>query len=131
MALIHNQYSDSNNFNAINNLPSQLSIVLEDGTQFDVPCHDRITIGRDLRENHECVDLSEFEGAAQSIARRHVDILPLNGQLTIQDLYSVNGSWLNGEAMQPGEPHLLNHGDILQLGEMKLQIQFSHASIQH
>jgi|GEM_PF-3526575 len=111
-------------------LPMQLRFVLEDGSLLEAPGYDRITIGRQLRENHATLDLTPFEGAKNGISRRHIEILPVDGQVTVQDLYSVNGTTLNGEPLIPGERYPLKHGDILQPGEMKFTVWYGGAKTQ-
>ena len=107
-----------------NGLPMQLRFVLEDGSLFEAPGYDRVTIGRQLRENHSTIDLTPFEGAKRGISRRHVEILPIDGELTVQDLYSVNGTWLNGQQLRPQDRYPLFHGDTLKLVDMTFTVWF-------
>jgi pSer/pThr/pTyr-binding forkhead associated (FHA) protein len=40
--------------------------------------------------------------------------------LTVEDLASSNGSWLNGVRLQPYVPNILRSGDILRLGQIEI-----------
>ena len=73
---IHPILQFSNNLNAI--LDSGRSLPMKvGGKQFEVPCYDRITVGRNLRENNIFIDLFSFDGATQGIARRYIEISPV------------------------------------------------------
>jgi pSer/pThr/pTyr-binding forkhead associated (FHA) protein len=69
-----------------------------------------ITIGR-----QEGVDLS-FQHS--SISRRHAEISYANGQYVLRDLASTNGTFLNGERVEPGSVHRLNANDSLRFGQV-------------
>jgi pSer/pThr/pTyr-binding forkhead associated (FHA) protein len=38
------------------------------------------------------------------------------------DLGSANGTYINGKRLNPNIEHSLNHGDIVALGKLKMQI---------
>ncbi len=66
------------------------------------------------------VDLRRYlpAQAIRTISRRHFEVIfiPLEGYL-ITDLYSLNGTRVNGQLLRPGEPHFLRSGDSVMLAE--------------
>ncbi|MFT4712716.1 MAG: pSer/pThr/pTyr-binding forkhead associated (FHA) protein [Candidatus Azotimanducaceae bacterium] len=68
-----------------------------------IPIKDRTEIGRAL----EC-DISILE---PSLSRKHAEIYIENGDLIIQDLGSVNGTYVNAKKV---DKHSLKDGDVLQ-----------------
>lgn len=68
------------------------------------------------------VDLDKFEAYDRGVSRIHAEIrLTANG-IQIIDLDSVNGTLVNGEELESQSPHHVRHGDIVQLGRMRLQL---------
>lgn len=55
-----------------------------------------------------------------SISRMHAKFsTDREGRITVRDLNSTNGTWLNGERLQPNETRILQQGDHLRLGSME------------
>ncbi len=59
-----------------------------------------------------------------SVGRQHARIEPdvLDGRFRLVDLGSRNGTWLNGRRLS--HPALLEHGDILRLGDVGPELEF-------
>lgn len=63
------------------------------------------------------IDLTNDDIDAK-ISRKHAQIFTKNGQFFLEDLGSLNGSYINrGERMIPGEPIPLKDGDEIILGK--------------
>lgn len=63
------------------------------------------------------IDLTNDDAEAK-ISRKHAKILSKNGQFFLEDLGSLNGSYINrGDRMIPGEPLSLKNGDEVILGK--------------
>ncbi|MEO1290300.1 MAG: FHA domain-containing protein, partial [Chloroflexota bacterium] len=105
-------------------------LVADSGEAFDLPSYSRVTIGRKVRENHTTLDLEQYKGSELNVSRRHAELLPWDGKVTIQDLHSVMGTWLNGEKLVAGQRYPLAHGDKIQLGQMRLHVVFSKDVLQ-
>jgi pSer/pThr/pTyr-binding forkhead associated (FHA) protein len=73
-----------------------------------IPVMDRVEIGRAL----EC-DISILEPA---LSRKHAELELMDDGLTIRDLGSVNGTYVNGEKV---DEQGLNDGDLLQFGKIR------------
>jgi DNA-binding response OmpR family regulator/pSer/pThr/pTyr-binding forkhead associated (FHA) protein len=69
------------------------------------------------------VDLEPFGAGKHGVSRHHAEISAEHEQLTIKDLDTPNGTFVNGERLKPHEPRRLGHNDRLQLGRMKLDLQ--------
>lgn len=55
-----------------------------------------------------------------SVSRMHARFsLDREGKMTVRDLNSSNGTWLNGERLQPNESRVLQQGDHVRLGRME------------
>lgn len=60
--------------------------------------------------------------ADPKVSRRHALIVSENGELTLQDLGSTNGTELNGEKLIPGEKRPLKQGDKVSFGGVELTL---------
>lgn len=55
-----------------------------------------------------------------SVSRMHARFsLERDGKMYVRDLNSTNGTWLNGERLQPNESRPLQTGDHIRLGKME------------
>ncbi len=69
------------------------------------------------------VDLEPFGGGKHGVSRHHAEISAEHEQLSVKDLDTPNGTFVNGTRLKPNEIHRLSHNDRLQLGRMKLDVQ--------
>ena len=69
------------------------------------------------------IDLSDYGVPAKSISRRHARILRQDSRVVVEDLDSINGTFINGERLDPYLPETLNDGDILQLGRLLIEVK--------
>ena len=53
----------------------------------------------------------------QGVSRRHADLHVAEGQTTVYDLGSTNGTLVNGHAVR-SQP--LQHGDVIRVGHTRL-----------
>src|SRR5205085_3525056 len=116
------------NQRAVENRDSNSLVLLEiDGYQVVLPKMSSIIIGR---INHDKagqdvppdVDLSPFGAYDKGVSRRHAEI-KCDGKVSITDLNSSNGTYVNGQRII-GNSFALRHGDELRLGRLKLKIRF-------
>ena len=66
------------------------------------------------------------DDAAKSVSRRHARIMKQGGTVVIEDLASVNGTFVNGKRLDPYLPEPLNSGDIVYLGKVLVEIKLVH-----
>lgn len=83
----------------------------------------RNTIGR-FGDKPVDIDLMTQESVEQIwCSRQHAVIVFANGSMAIEDLNSLNGTWLNGVRVPPGQLRQLKAGDVLQIGTVQLRLE--------
>ena len=85
----------------------------------------RNTVGR-FADKPVDIDLNaqEAEGQIWS-SRQHAAITFHKGVIVIEDLNSLNGTWLNGVRVHPGQQRLVKPGDVVQIGTVQLKLMVS------
>lgn len=68
------------------------------------------------------VDLS-CNGTTKNVSRRHARIVKRREEVIVEDLDSLNGTYINGRKLAPFWPTVLQDGDILQLGNLLIEIE--------
>jgi len=88
-------------------------------------------IGRDVNEDiwKPMVDLSEFDGFANGVSRRHALVRPVHHGYEIVDLVSTNGTWLDDQRLIPNKPYPLAPGTQLRVGRERLLIIYRSAQV--
>lgn len=70
------------------------------------------------------VNLTPDGGLERGVSRRHARILERDGSVAIEDLGSINGTFVNGKRLAPYLPEILHHGDQLQIGKLPITLEF-------
>ena len=68
------------------------------------------------------IDLTPFNAYEWGISRLHASLNVMKDQVNITDIGSSNGTWYAGKRLPPNKPQELNHGDLIHLGKLKIQI---------
>lgn len=68
------------------------------------------------------IDLSPYEAYAQGVSRLHVALKIINQGVVVTDLGSSNGTRVNGQKIVPHVDYPVNHGDIIAIGKLKIQV---------
>ena len=68
------------------------------------------------------VDLTPYQAYEAGVSRLHASISKMGDRVSITDLGSANGTRINGQKISSQIPHPINHGDILTLGKLKMQV---------
>jgi hypothetical protein len=90
-----------------------------------LPLQGTAVLGRsesDQAEQH--VDLTIYGARALGVSRRHATIRFSDEDCLLEDLASSNGTWLNGNRLTPYQPHPLQSGDMIRLGQLILLVYF-------
>jgi hypothetical protein len=85
-----------------------------------------VTIGR-LDPASNCfpeVDLASHGGLKKGVSRWHAKIIRCGNEVLIEDLASMNGTFLNRKRLTPCFPQVLKSGDELQLGKLTVRVSF-------
>jgi hypothetical protein len=70
------------------------------------------------------VDLSAFKAFEKGVSTLHAALHRANIELRIMDLGSTNGTYLNGSRLHPHQEYLLQSGDELRLGNLRMIVHF-------
>jgi len=115
------------------------SIILEvqvrgtDGV-FRFPCEavDRLMIGRKDNETGVVpdIDLDPYRGQILGVSRRHAMIIREDHALTVTDVGSSNGTFLNGQRIATGQPRILRDGDDVRVGHLTLRVFFKRRPVE-
>ncbi|NDJ77594.1 MAG: FHA domain-containing protein [Chloroflexi bacterium] len=92
----------------------------------DVP--HQIVLGRrgeDPTPNAADVDLTPYRALETGVSRRHLEIIREHDTVTVIDLNSANGTFLNGQKLMANEPRILRDNDELRLGRLVIRVSFS------
>jgi hypothetical protein len=100
-----------------------LILSIEEGGSIELPLSKEVILGR-LDASQAIfpdVDLSE-QGLERGISRRHARISRRGSHVFVEDLNSLNGTYLNANRLAPELPYPLHDGDRVQLGNLVLAI---------
>lgn len=93
--------------------------------QIVIPLQDKAILGRSSEVEKEgtfYIDLSPFLAYQLGVSRRHAMLVTENSQILVFDLSSSNGSFLNGKKLSHTDGHVIQDGDELVLGSLKMRI---------
>jgi hypothetical protein len=101
-----------------------LVLAIEDGGRFELPLSKEVILGRlDAgRAVFPDVDLTGEQGIEKGISRRHARISRRENDVFLEDLNSLNGTFLNANRLVPELPYPVKDGDQIQLGKLILTI---------
>lgn len=68
------------------------------------------------------IDLNSFDAYDKGVSRLHANINIQGEIVSIKDLDSANGTWINGKIIDPQKEYIIKHRDIVTLGQLQLQI---------
>jgi hypothetical protein len=82
----------------------------------------RNTVGR-FADKPVDIDLLSQESLEQIwCSRQHAVVTYKKGVLSIEDLNSLNGTWVNGGRVHAGQARILKAGDIVQIGTVQMKV---------
>jgi hypothetical protein len=68
------------------------------------------------------IDLSAYQAYTLGVSRLHASVKISPQRAVVMDLGSSNGTRVNGQKIVPNVDYLINLGDIVALGKLKIQI---------
>ncbi len=100
----------------IRGLSERLSF--EEGTE--------VVLGRNDISNPDMsrLDLTPYGGHERGVSREHALLRYKDGQLSVTDLHSANGTLVNLQRLGSGQPRQIKDGDELTLGNLTIMILF-------
>lgn len=95
-------------------------------TDTRIPCdfEQYVTLGRDQTEIEPHLDLTPHNAIQLGVSRRHARLIRSTATVMIEDLGTLNGTFVNGEKVVPGHPAVICDGDELRLGKMVLAVVY-------
>ncbi|HIE24675.1 MAG TPA: FHA domain-containing protein [Anaerolineales bacterium] len=103
---------------------SSATLQILDGGQFlSLAERNEFTIGRvsDGQTIMPDIDLTLYNAYEYGVSRLHAVIKKKNGEMTIMDLGSSNGTYVDGIGLKPEQEAPLFHGSIISLGKLRIQ----------
>jgi Skp family chaperone for outer membrane proteins len=97
----------------------RFSLIMEDGTRIDLPAYDTdMLIGcTDPADKiYPDIDLTPFGGTGSGASRRHATLSLRNGQWTVKDENSTNGTFVNGTRITAHVPRMVGHQTRMRFG---------------
>jgi hypothetical protein len=96
----------------------------DSGREIEFPVSKEITLGRldAASATFPDVDLTPDNGLEKGVSRRHARITRKANELYLEDLGSVNGTYLNGKRLTPYLPHALKDEDEIRLSRILMHI---------
>jgi hypothetical protein len=107
--------------------PVSLKLSIPDsGRDVELPLTKEVNIGRldPASASFPDIDLTSDGGLEKGVSRRHAKITRRGSEVFIEDLGSINGTFLNRKKLTPYLPQVLKSGDELQLGKLILRVNF-------
>jgi hypothetical protein len=85
-----------------------------------------MVIGRsDIKSNHyPDIDLTPYGAVEEGVSRVHARFRYEGTSLTVSDMESVNGTFVNGQRLPPGMDRVLRDGDEIRFGRLVMNIYF-------
>jgi hypothetical protein len=81
----------------------------------------RVDPGAGIVGNLLAVDLTALDDrASPSVSRRHAQVIHRQGEYLLVDLRSTNGTFVNGQRLNPDDRVRLRHGDQVRFGDVSL-----------
>ncbi|GAB4453666.1 MAG: hypothetical protein Kow0031_35860 [Anaerolineae bacterium] len=84
-------------------------------------CIGRLDPGQDIFPD---IDLTQFNLEAKAVSRRHVRLFVEDTVVMVEDLDSLNGTFLNGQRLPPFLSVPLSNGDNLRLSSLQMEVSF-------
>ena len=98
--------------------------LVESGQVIHLSDQKNFTLGRAIESQSILpdVDLSPYDAFSQGVSRMHCSLRIENGNVYAMDFGSSNGTRINGQKIVPNVEYSINHGDLIILGKMKIQV---------
>ena len=101
--------------------------ILDSGRDVEVPLTKEVNIGRldPASVWFPEVDLTRDDALHKGVSRHHAKITKRGNEVFIEDLGSINGTFLNRNKLIPYLPQALKSGDELRFGKLILRVSFT------
>lgn len=84
-----------------------------------------VTLGRGSYANPSThTDLSRFNAKEKGVSRIHAKIKHENNKFYVQDMDSMNGTFIEGKQIPPYEPREITSGSEVRMGQLSMTVYF-------
>lgn len=100
--------------------------VRDSAEPIEIRINGNLVIGRidaDVQQQPD-LDLTAFGALEKGVSRRHAILMREAGALSIIDIGSANGTYLNGQRIAPQQPRVLRDGDEIRFGKLLTHLYF-------
>ena len=104
--------------------PQPVRLKIENGMQeMEIKLDRPLYLGRSVsQQDIDIIDLEGFGGVEKGVSRCHVRLSRRDGAVMIEDLGSLNGTFINAQKIAPYTAVELKDSDYLHLGLLLIQI---------
>jgi pSer/pThr/pTyr-binding forkhead associated (FHA) protein len=104
---------------------AKLLFASPEGNTLDIPVKDEVIIGREdpVSEVFPDVDLTVLGGLEKGVSRQHAVIHHAGTDFTVEDMGSLNGTFINRKRIQPHAPETIKPGDEVRFGKLSLFVK--------
>jgi len=105
-----------------------LKLVLADtGEEIGLPEKDEVLVGREdpASSIFPDIDTTPYNGEEDGVSRRHARIFQQGREYYVEDLNSINSTFLNKNKLEPHSPNVIADGDELMLGRLKFKVSLN------
>ncbi len=98
--------------------------LMDTGQMLPLSDRNEFTLGR-ISEGQPImpdIDLSPYQAYGSGVSRLHAVLKRDGNRIILMDLGSSNGTYLNAKRLNPNMEQMIQHGDIIALGKLKIQV---------
>lgn len=103
--------------------PTLLVLALSyEEVELPLPLTRKVVLGRfdPGRKKGPDVDLAAHQAYERGVSRQHAVLYQSGSRFYVEDLSSRNGTFVNGQRLEPFQAHPVDHGDEIRLGTLPL-----------
>ena len=104
--------------------PSLKLVLADTGEEIGLPEKDEILVGREdpVSSIFPDIDTTPYSGEEDGVSRKHARIFQQGSEYYVEDLNSINSTFLNKTKLEPNAPNVITDGDELMLGRLKFKV---------
>lgn len=99
-------------------------VLANSGEEIGIPQKEEILLGREdpVSAIFPDVDTTPYNGEEDGVSRKHARIFQQGDDYFVEDLNSVNSTFLNKAKLEPNRPYPIANDDELMLGRLKFRV---------
>ncbi len=104
--------------------PSLKLVLADTGEEIGVPEKEEVFVGREdpASSIFPDIDTTPYNGEEEGVSRKHAKIFQQGNEYYIEDLNSINSTFLNKTKLEPNSPTVIADGDELMMGRLKFKV---------